>query len=353
MADAYITLAIRRQAILERLKSGEVANFAKEIRKIEALIRQTLFSLDEEFSDLSRTKLNNLLRLLQNDQGAIFKSATASFLKRSADIAAVYMVQEVLDLNNTVDVSKTLLKPFTNKENFKRVIQRPLTVDGNLLTPWLKNFTDKETARVSGAIRAGHSQGLTNQEMVSRLLGSKAKGFKDGLLQTTRRNASTVVRTSVQHVASSARQEVWEANRDVVKRYSFLATLDGVTSNLCRTLDGQEFDFGKGPISPVHPNCRSTTLPVLDERLAFLSKGSTRSGEFGPVSADTNYYDWLKQQDKATQRAVLGPTRAKLFQKSGMTADRFRALQFDKNFAPLSLEGMRKLEPEAFKKAGL
>lgn len=353
MPEAYINLAIRRQAILERLKSGEVKNFATEIKKIETLARRTIFELDEELSALPRTRLNNLLKLLEQDQGKIFRTATTAFLERSADIAAVYMSQELLDLNNTIDVRGTRLNDFTKKDIFRRVIQRPLSTDGSLLEPWVKTFTDKETDRVSKAVRLGHSQGLTNQEMVQRLVGTKARNFQDGMLQTTRRNASTVVRTSVQHVASSARQEVWEANKDVVKRYQFLATLDGVTSKICRTLDNQEFEFGKGPIPPVHPNCRSTTIPVLDDKFSFLSKGRTRSGLGGPVDAKTSYYDWLKNQDEATQIDVLGEARAKLFRDGGLTAERFRKLQFDKNFTPLTLEGMQKLEPEAFKKAGL
>tara|TARA_R110000803_G_scaffold19510_6_gene50993 strand:+ start:587 stop:937 length:351 start_codon:yes stop_codon:yes gene_type:complete len=100
-------------------------------------------------------------------------------------------------------------------------------------------------------------------------------------------------------------------------------------------------------------NCRSTTIPILNEKFSFLSKGRTRSGEQGPVSAKTDYYDWLKRQNKQAQLDVLGPARTKLFRDGGMTADRFRELQFDKNFAPLSLKGMRKLEPKAFEKAGL
>ena len=352
-SKAYINIAIKRQAILERVKSGEVKNFATEIKKIETLVRRTIFQLDEELSALPRTRLNNLLALLEQDQGKIFQAATTAFLERSADIAAVYMSQELLDLKNTVDVRGTRLNRFTNKEVFKKVVQRPLATDGDLLEPWLKKFTDNETRRVSNAVRRGHSQGLTNQEMVQRIIGTKKANYKDGLMQTTRRNASTVVRTSVQHVASSARQEVWEANKDVVQRYQFLATLDGVTSKICRTLDNQEFEFGKGPIPPVHPNCRSTTIPVLNDKFSFLSKGRTRSGVGGPVDAKTSYYDWLKNQDEATQIDVLGEARAKLFKDGGLTVERFRKLQFDKNFTPLTLEGMQKLEPEAFKKAGL
>lgn len=353
MPEGYINIAIKRQAILERLKTGQVKNYAAEIGKIERLMRRTIGGLDEELSALSRTKLNNLLALLQKDQAAIFTGATEAFLKESADIAAVYMSQELLDLRNTVDLRGTKLDAFTKKEVFAKVIKRPLATEGALLEPWLKDFSTREISRTSNAIRLGHSQGLTNQQMVQKLVGTKSRNFRDGILQTTRRNASTVVRTSVQHVASAARQEVWEANKDVVKRYKFIATLDTDTSKICRSLDQQEFEFGEGPIPPVHPNCRSTTIPVLNDKFKFLSKGRTRSSADGPVGANSTYYGWLRNQDAATKREVLGPVRAKLFDKGGLTAERFRELQFDKTFTPLTLKEMRKLEPKAFEMAGL
>lgn len=353
MPNSYVDIAIKRQALLERLKSSEVRNFALELRKIDVLVRMTILSIDTEVSSLPRARLGELLKKLESDQGAIFQQATSAFLERSADIAALHVSQEIIDLENTVDVRGTKLNDFTNKEIFSRVMRRPLATDGDLLEPWLRRFSDTETRRVSNAVRQGHSQGVTNQDLVRRIVGTKANNFKDGLTQTTRRNASTVVRTSVQHVASSARQEVWEANKDVVKRYQFLATLDRSTSRICRTLDNQEFEFGEGPIPPVHPNCRSTTIPILDDKFSFLSKGRTRSGEQGPVDADQSYYDWLNGQDEATQIEVLGESRAKLFRDGGLTAEQFRELQFDKNFVPLTLPQMQEIEPEAFRRAGI
>lgn len=350
---SYIDLAVKRQVMLERLKSGQVQDFAKEIRKIETLLRQTLLVLEEEVAEIPRTQLNRLLSKLQKDQAAIFKTATNTFSKNLADISALYMTQEVADLKRAVDLRGTKLDNFTKKAVFAKAIKRPLTTDGELLEPWIKKFTGTEIARVNGAVRAGWSQGRTNQQIVQSVIGTKARNYKDGVLQTTRRNASTVVRTSVQHVASAARQETWEANKDVIDRYEFLATLDRSTSSRCRSLDGEVFEFGKGPIPPIHPNCRSTTIPVLNEKYSFLSNGRTRSGETGPVSADKSYYDWLKDQPENVQKQVLGAKRAALFRDGGMTAERFRELQFDKNFAPMTLDEMRKLEPEAFKKAGL
>lgn len=350
---SYIDIAIKRQALLERLKSGQVKNFAKTIAEIEKLLRVTIAGLEDETSKMKQGQFEKLISDLQKDQALIFQSGVESFMKEQSEIAAFSMTQELLDLKNTVDMRGTKLNAFTKKDIFERAIKRPLNTDGDLLEPWIKDFTTKETKRVSNAIRLGRTLGRTNQELVSELIGTKAQDYKNGILNITRRNASTVVRTSVQHVASAARQEVWEGNPKVIARYRFLATLDGETSATCRTLDGQEFDFGRGPIPPVHPNCRSTTLPVLSDKYKFLSKGRTRSSANGAIDSKTSYYDWLKQQDAKTQDNVLGVQRAKLFRDGGMSAEKFRALQFDKNFEPLTLAQMRLIEPKAFEKAGL
>jgi len=351
--EDYLSLSIKRQALLERVKSGQVRDFAKEIKGIETLIRRTLLGLDEELSTLSQSKFNKLLSQLRADQLTIYNAATATFLENAATIAGVAAAGEIVALEKTVDLRGTKLNELTKKQAFSKVLKRPMTTAGQLMEPWIKDFSVNEVNRVNGAIRNGWATGKTNQEMVQQLIGTKSKNYKDGILQTTRRNASTVVRTSVQHTAITAQYETLEANQDVVKQYQIVATLDGDTSAICRELDGEKFDFGKGPIPPIHPNCRTDIIPVLDSKFDFISKGRTRSAEDGPTSAKATYYDWLKRQDEATQIQVLGPKRAKLFRDGGMSAKRFKDLQFDKNFEPLTLDEMQKIEPEAFKRAGL
>jgi hypothetical protein len=48
---------------------------------------------------------------------------------------------------------------------------------------------------------------------------------------------------------------------------------------------------------------------------------------------------------------AVGPTRARLLADSGLSAGRFAALQLDKHFQPLTLDGMKALEPLAFQRA--
>ena len=162
----------------------------------------------------------------------------------------------------------------------------------------------------------------------------------------------------MQHVANTARVETMKANEDIVKGYRWVSTLDGRTSEVCRSLDGKQFDIGKGPIPPAHPNCRSTTVPVLKSwrelglDIDEMAPGQ-RASQDGPVSSTLTYYDWLKRQPASFVEEALGKTRAALFLKGGLSADEFARLQLNRNFEPLTLAELRKKAPKVFERAGI
>ncbi|MCO6427259.1 hypothetical protein [Nitrosomonas communis] len=129
-------------------------------------------------------------------------------------------------------------------------------------------------------------------------------------------------------------------------------------SNLCRSLDSKIFPVGKAPMPPYHHLCRTTTSAVIDSRFSILDEDATRAardedGEVISVDANETYYSWLKKQSKSFQDSVIGPTRGKLLREGGLSAERFAELNIGRNFEPLNLEAMRKLEPLAFERAGL
>jgi hypothetical protein len=104
---------------------------------------------------------------------------------------------------------------------------------------------------------------------------------------------------------------------------------------------------------PAHINCRSDVVAVLPKEYDFLDKGATQASQFGPVDADETYFSWLKKQPAKFQDAAIGPVRGKLLRNGGLSADRFAKMRLDKNFKPLNLEQMQKLEPLAFERAGI
>ena len=149
-----------------------------------------------------------------------------------------------------------------------------------------------------------------------------------------------------------------KANADIVEGYRWVSTLDSRTSELCQSLDGQRFDLGEGPMPPAHPNCRSTVVPVtktfreLGIDLPELPEG-TRASIGGQVPASLTYFEWLKTQPASFVEEALGPTRAAVFLKGGLSADEFGKLQLGRNFRPLTIEEMRELAPKVFERAGV
>ena len=226
-----------------------------------------------------------------------------------------------------------------------------------MLEPWLQGWTDDSIEYVNGVIQQGYYQGKNTAEIVRSLRGTSKMRGQDGTLAQIDRANTVLVRTAVQHSAQVARETFFKANDDIVLGLEWVSTLDSRVTIQCASLDGKRFPLDSGPRPPLHPQCRSTTIAVLDPAFDMLDEGATRASKGADggeqVSASQNYYEWLKTQPDAFQDVALGPTRGELFRKGGLSAERFAELNLGKNFEPLTLEQMKALEPVAFARAGL
>ncbi len=190
------------------------------------------------------------------------------------------------------------------------------TVRNGLLTG---ESTDKIARRLKGRLQFGDLGPLSVRQL------AQAGGE---LTSVANHQVMALVRTSVNQVANSSSQQTYEANQSVTSRYRYIATLDSRTSPICRALDGQEFDYGKGPVPPQHFNCRSTTVPLIDyERLGIppptsnrlrrpnTTLGPLRSSVKGTVPDGQTYGEWLALQPSETQKDVLGPKKVPYFNR--------------------------------------
>ena len=177
------------------------------------------------------------------------------------------------------------------------------TVRNGLLTG---ESTDKIARRLKGRLRFGQ-RGSVRQVV-------QAGGDSTSMAN---RQVMAVVRTSINQVANTASQQVYEANQDITSKYRYTATLDSKTSAICRALDGREFEYGKGPTPPQHFNCRSTTVPVIDyEALGFTPpKPGKRAAQGGMVPDTQSYGQWLNDQSKEVKADVLGPEKVPYFNR--------------------------------------
>jgi len=198
--------------------------------------------------------------------------------------------------------------------------------NGEVVQKAFRGIAVDQAERFNQVVRQGLLTGEPTPDIAKRLIGSlqfgeRAKTVKQ--LAAAGGQATSVadnqilalVRTSVNQVANTASQQVYEANQDVTKRYRYVATLDTRTSAICAALDGREFEYGKGPMPPQHFNCRSTTVPIIDPDILPPSTTATRASAAGQVPINESYGQWLAKQDLATQAKALGANKVPYFRK--------------------------------------
>jgi len=200
--------------------------------------------------------------------------------------------------------------------------------NGEVVNKAFRGIAVDQAERFSQVVRQGLLTGETTPAIAKRLIGSLQFGER---AKTVREIAAAggqataiadnqivaLVRTSINQVANTASQQVYEANQDITKKYRYVATLDTRTSAICRALDGKVFEYGKGPTPPQHFNCRSTTVPVIDyKELGFdPPPPGRRAAQGGQVPANTSYGKWLSEQDLATKAKALGASKVAYFNK--------------------------------------
>ena len=301
-------------------------------------------------SQFTVDRLDSLLASVRQINSAAYQKIRHDLQTELADLVAYEQGYQQQLFQNTLPVTfEVAAAPVA--QVVSSAMARPF--QGRLLSEWMAGLEAEKSAKIRDAIRIGYVEGQTIPEMVTRLRGTKAKQYQDGILEITRRNAETIVRTAVSHTANHTRQKFYEANDDLVKGIKWVATLDGRTTPICQSRDGKVYPVDSGPRPPAHHNCRSSTTPVLK---SFRELGidlkefpeGTRASLDGQIPANVTYNEWLKGKDAKFQDGVLGPTRGKLF-REGMPVDRFVNKAGDR----LTLDELRKRDAEYFRKAGI
>lgn len=244
------------------------------------------------------------------------------------------------------------------------VFARPF--QSKLLRDWLATYQVGDRRRMMDQIRQGLLFDETPTQIGRRIFGTRAVGGTDGVRQITRRGAQTLAQTATSAITNATRQRLYKANKRIIPKELYVATLDSRTTPICQSLDGLEFPVGEGAIPPVHFNCRSIRVPVIDGRkLGFRPasqnfkgrlgklRGPARRREvaklIGKVPASTTYQTFLQGSDVPFQNSVLGPTRARLFRAGEFDVSGF----VDNSGERLTLRELYDTKPGAFQRLGI
>lgn len=135
------------------------------------------------------------------------------------------------------------------------------------------NDRDRLVRTMSTIIPQSFSRGLSSNQlgdMISKEMNASCN------------RGRTLARTEVNYICNQADLDAYKIAN--VEEYEYLATLDMRTSEICRSLDGTVHKVSQAKVGvnfpPMHPNCRSTTVPKfsdqkVEERVARDEDGQT------------------------------------------------------------------------------
>ena len=333
---SLISAFISHQVWLQRNASHEVNELEPFIQQMRDEVRKQVL----QFGDDNRTR-QNLEKLLRDLEDILDGITTDWQDKLTEDLQALGGYEADWTAKTmTANVDAEFVTP-SPEQVWSAAKWNPLALNDKPadLFGMMAGWGDTEINRLVTGVKMGFVQGKTTRQIVKEVVGP------GGLADISERNAATVIRTALNHVSTQARENVYKRNGDIVEKYEWVSTLDSRTSTICRSRDGQKYTIGEGPLPPAHPNCRSTTAPVISSEFDFLDKGAKRAAKGGQqVDASTTYYDFLKQQPAWFQDEALGPVRGKIFRNSGISPEEFRTISVDGFGRPLTLNEMAAID---------
>ena len=404
---------LRHQVGVRRFTSGEVKKalklFEKADREIAALLRRRVAAIanGRQINTRRFKRLLDDIQEIRNEMLRQFRGEVRSSLNGLVPIE-IDFEERILQDSIPVEIEFNTIQLDTVRAAIR---SRPFsggTDSARTLQQWFDSIKRADQRRLIEAIQLGVIQGESVDQIVRRVVGTRARGFSDGVLATTRRNAEALVRTAVNHISNAAREAVWDENSDIIQALKWVSTLDGRTSAICRARDGRLVAIGGKNLPtgfpalipptarpPAHPACRSLMIAVLDlfgiagkisdrpfvrdtrtgrrrqrdfrreareanperwknstreERNAIVRarKESWAKENIGRVPADVSYGEWLLQQPHSFQNQVLGTTKARLFRTGRIPIDKF----VDRRGNELTLDQLRQSHGDVFNEIG-
>jgi SPP1 gp7 family putative phage head morphogenesis protein len=334
--NAYNDIIIDATNQLRVIDDLAAPDKAARLRGILAQLKQSLATWAGDATELTATELQGLAELQSEfvtDQLRKVLPAGSRNAVRTVEISPQF-AQSVVTTDptqlNVVALSDDLFAAVQGAPaTFSLTAAKGATItlpNGEVLEKAFRGVAVDQAERFSQVVRNGLLTGETTPSIAKRLIGNlqfgeEAKTVRQLVAAGGQATAvadnqiMALVRTSINQVANSASQQVYEANQDITKKYRYVATLDSRTSSICAALDGQEFPYGRGPMPPQHFNCRSTTVPIIDPDILPPSTIAKRASADGPVPVNMNYGQWLAEQSNKVKAEVLGPSKVPYFNR--------------------------------------
>jgi len=318
LADAVIHHSLN----LFRYSAAEVTATMKRLKKMEKRLVAELAT--ELTSDSRKSEVNAVLKatddIIHEYYGGIQQSFDFADIGQTVSSATSKSLQIALGEQAASVPTQAYFKSLASD----------ILIKGSPAKDWWAAQESALQFKFAAQVRQGLANAETNQQIIARIVGTKST---PGIMEVARKDAASLVQTSVQAVANDARMETFKANDDVINGFTIVATLDGHTCELCMAYSGAQYELDGTPIGdapdlnggpPWHFNDRCVCVPITK---TFKELGlnidepgaSTRASDEGQISGNTTFDDFLKTKSEAYQDEMLGPGRADLWRNGKIT----------------------------------
>jgi|SRR5690625_1671352 len=349
--EVLLDRTIRHAVYLVRLGGGEAAWLNEQIPSLRRTLMEAISPIITRLEGDRAITLHDKALIEQASIAAervareFFQEIATEHTERMYQLALQEADFELRLFQNAIPVEWNFATP---SDAFIRSVIETSPISGKTARQWFSGLPDDVRLAVNNQIQEAMLEGESIDGIVKRIRGTRASGYTDGIMETTRAHAETLVRTGVMKASNVARQAFHDANSDVIKSYSVVATLDTRTCVQCAFMESQNpYRKDDPPQAPFHPNCRCV---VVANTLSWEELGidleemepGTRASMDGEVPEDMTYQQWFDQQSAARQKDILGPSRYEAYKK-GMEVTAFA----DRGKI-LTLDELRAMEPDLF-----
>lgn len=172
----------------------------------------------------------------------------------------------------------------------KRVVETAITYpfQGDDFKGYIGNDKNKLVLTLKREITQSLIRGDSPAKTVSSIMKQ---------MDINKRYCQLVVHNSIATILTSSDKLMYDEYG--ATEYEYVATLDNRTSATCKELDGQVFQVDDMRIGlnapPMHPNCRSTTVPYIGESMGRRISRRLDSNKVEYVPSNMSYKEWEKK----------------------------------------------------------
>ena len=231
-----------------------LAEYNEKIQELHAMYRDTKSEyIKIEIDRLSARAKITRLQALQDAINVELCKVTHEYQMTLEDTLIGLFTEQYKEVSELLGI----MAPVINREAIKTIIEYPYA--GKMFSDRIWDNRDALVKHIKQNLTAGIIRGDSIQKMSRQMT-------KD--LNVLYYQAERLVRTETNYAMNQGHLKGY-ADSGVVEKYEFLAAIDSRTSKLCKNQNGKVYKLSDATVGvnfpPLHPHCRSTVIPVLED----------------------------------------------------------------------------------------